>query len=268
MTKRPLTSERIGGAVRARAWLLRSEAMRVLPGGLRHCLLGGRRRLLVLGDSHALIFRDRPLRSALRTCGYVVDLVTVGGATVYGLSNPNSATNALERYRRHLLNIDERTDVLVMMGEVDCGFLAWYKVENGGGSQEAVVAEIQRRFREFVLSVRDLGPRQVFLARIPQQTIDSYDTWRGLNGQRRSVSASLQQRTELTALMNRWLSGFEAEEGFRFVDYSDTSEVDEASILPLLRPIDGSDHHYWPPGFSAIIARWFLEQRQLKERDP
>lgn len=86
----------------------------------------------IVGDSHLRGIRRAAERGLIkRGCVFT----QVPGATAVGLRNPNSTTNALETFRAALL---PRRNVIpvIHLGEVDCGFVIWYRAEKYGESLE------------------------------------------------------------------------------------------------------------------------------------
>ena len=55
---------------------------------------------------------------------YVYDVCVVYGATAQGAVNPNSKTNALNIFKKKI-NSTRADKILIMLGEVDCGFVIW-----------------------------------------------------------------------------------------------------------------------------------------------
>ena len=78
-------------------------------------------QLLALGDSHldALKYAaDLGVLSVRSSCFLIVP-----GATVVGLRNPNSLTDAVNIFRTSLFNQPVNSHVIIHLGEVDCGFV-------------------------------------------------------------------------------------------------------------------------------------------------
>ena len=76
--------------------------------------------ILVLGDSHSNVFN-------LSKKDFLVEFI--GGATAQGSVNPNSKTNSLNIFTEKLktLDLSKISNVIIMLGEVDCGFVIWYR---------------------------------------------------------------------------------------------------------------------------------------------
>ena len=82
--------------------------------------------ILVIGDSHVDIFKHKDLRRQFNKLFF--NVCSVGGATVSGLVNPNSTTQALPRFRKAIKSSKAKTTI-VNLGEVDTGFVIWYRAQ-------------------------------------------------------------------------------------------------------------------------------------------
>ena len=81
--------------------------------------------VLTLGDSHGAVFRHPTFADRFPAVAW--ETVVVPGATASGLDNPNdSRTQAYPIFRRALDTTAARR-VVVTLGEVDTGFVIWYR---------------------------------------------------------------------------------------------------------------------------------------------
>ena len=80
-------------------------------------------KVLVCGDSHTRIFSYCNKQQSQ----FTFNVCEVGGATAQGAVNPNSKTDALGIFSTKLKNTPNADKVLIMLGEVDCGFLGKVK---------------------------------------------------------------------------------------------------------------------------------------------
>ena len=64
------------------------------------------RNIIVLGDSHALVFLSRRFRRYFPLTKF--DVCSVGGATASGLDNPNSLTAAYEMFSNNLSSMPKK----------------------------------------------------------------------------------------------------------------------------------------------------------------
>src|SRR4051794_28247820 len=86
-----------------------------------------KRNILVLGDSHAVVFRSKYIKAFLPS--YKFHVYSVPGATVSGLDNPNSKTNASNIFNEAIQNNSQINNVIFLLGEVDTGFVIWYRAQ-------------------------------------------------------------------------------------------------------------------------------------------
>lgn len=66
------------------------------------------------------------------------------------MRNPNSTTNSVEAFRRALIPPPPGAIPVLQMGEVDCGFVIWYRAEKYGESVEAQMQASVDAYFEFV----------------------------------------------------------------------------------------------------------------------
>ena len=94
-----------------------------------------------VGDSHVAYFRHAAEGGLLGKRQFA--FCEVGGATAVGMRNPNSLTNALTTFSEFLKGVEKTCTVVIQLGEVDCGFVIWYRAEKYRES-------IDKQFKESV----------------------------------------------------------------------------------------------------------------------
>ena len=94
-------------------------------GRVKSMLFG--RRYFVFGDSHTEVFQHIHSNSLIPYCTFKV--IMVGGATAQGMRNPNSKTNALNVFRQELNSVHPKSKLIFLLGEVDTGFVIWYRAK-------------------------------------------------------------------------------------------------------------------------------------------
>lgn len=215
---------------------------------------------LVLGDSHAEVFNHANTR--LR--GDPFDVRAIGGATAQGAVNPNSKTDAMrffedyisQRHRHHKYCI-------VMLGEVDCGFVIWYYHEKYGTPLRAQFNRSVGNFFEFVDRVVSLyyAPQDVYICGVVPPTIMDNADKRYLTGARSQISASRVDRTRLTELYNRKLARESRRRRMKFISiFSKT--VRGGSVADEFLNEDPFDHHLSP---EKTYQLW-LDELGLRDR--
>jgi hypothetical protein len=242
---RPRAGLRIPGRRRAKpaaAWVRRQAFDRVPPRG--------RAALIALGDSHVRVVADAARRPELRAA---VSLCSVDGATAQGLRNPNSVTDARSTFERRLRGARPWQSLVFQLGEVDCGFVIWYRAEKHGEPVAAQLARSLAAYRE--LLVRHLPRHRTLVLSAPPPTIRDGQTWGSVANLRREVRASQRRRTDLTLEYNAMLAGTCAEIGARFVDVT-TPTVDPRTALVRedFRHPDPTEHHLHPARYAEVVA--------------
>jgi hypothetical protein len=86
----------------------------------------------VLRDFHTLVFESEKMKSLFPELDFSV--TSVGGAIVSGLENQNAVSKAMPQYLS-ALNTTTADAVIVMLGEVDTGFVNWYRAQKNTGFQ-------------------------------------------------------------------------------------------------------------------------------------
>lgn len=209
-----------------------------------------RTHVVVLGDSHAAVL------SEWRPPGWRFDVTSVGGATASGIRNPNSATEALPRFRARLERIRRFQPAMVVLGEVDCGYIIWKRATDGGPLLEQVLDDTIKRYTQFLAEVDGSSRAGVLVLSVPLPTLpDDASAWGEVARRRSDIAVPMHERTALTLRFNEMLQAACAAAGYRFVD-STTGQLDGYSGLirnDLIRHGSG-DHHLEDGPFKSLIA--------------
>lgn len=221
---------------------------------LRAYLTRGDRDLVCcLGDSHARVF-DRVTESSLlsRT---TLDVTWVLGATALGMANPNSRSNALVDFRKVLAGVPSDVPVVLLLGEIDCGYLLWYRADRAGHPVEEEFEQSLAAYTGFLADLRAEGRTDLVVTTVPPPTVVDYSTWSGLDNARRHVTATLEQRSVLTRDYNARLRAWAAAHDCRVLDVEDEL-VDPVTglVRPELVHPDPLNHHLDPQRFAAVVA--------------
>lgn len=207
-----------------------------------------KQRVLVIGDSHAKIFRHWSFLLGMPAVHFQV--CAVGGATASGLANPHSRTQAYNRFEAALAS-HPHDRLLVQLGEVDTGFVIWYRAAKYQAGVEEMLDLAVQTYTEFLSRLGDPGRLLVLSAPLP--TIADDNAWGEVADLRKEVTASQQQRTELTLRFNARVAAFCRERGITHVNL-DGDALGEDGVVrrDLLHP-DRNDHHYHPRRYAALI---------------
>ena len=213
----------------------------------------GRRLLFCVGDSHSRVFDALSVDGGLRHT--VVDVHWVLGATALGLANPNSRTHALEQFRSALRHVPAEETLVVVLGEVDCGFLVWHRAQQRGTAVRDEAATSLARFTEFLESLLAEGRTSLVVALVPPPTVPDYRQWAGLDNARRHVTASLEERTALTREYNDRLRAWAAAHDVRVLDYEqDLLDPRTGLVDERFRNPDPLSHHLERAAFARVVA--------------
>ena len=251
-----------GAKARRRPWLVRGARRahravrhRLLTSGpgRRYVRWRGRQVLYCLGDSHARVF-DRVAESRLLD-KTTLDVTWVLGATALGLANPNSTSNALKDFRAVLDHVPVDEALVILLGEIDAGYLIWYRAEVKGHDLDEEFERSLGNYTEFLDSLVDEGRRQLIVATLPPPTIEDYATWKGLGNARELVTASIEDRTAMTLAYNERLRVWAAKHGIRLLDIeADVMDAETGRVRAELVNPDPLNHHLHPERFAEIVA--------------
>lgn len=206
--------------------------------------------LLVLGDSHGEVFRQ-PLFAA-RFPDHTWDCVIVPGATASGLENPNnSKTQAYPAFKQALSGSNARR-VIVSLGEVDTGFVIWYRARK---YKESVFAMLDRAVDAYARFLGEFAAdHELLCVSTPLPTIRDGAPWGEVANLRKEVDASQRARTALTLEFNRRMCQRALGLGVSYLSLDGRSLGADGLVRPELMHANPSDHHYAPDRYAELIA--------------
>ncbi|WP_426203123.1 SGNH/GDSL hydrolase family protein [Pseudomonas sp. TWP3-1] len=221
--------------------------------------------VLVLGDSHALVFSSEQMKALFPEQTF--EVISVGGATVSGLQNPNSATQAMPQYLAALQSTAAKT-VIVMLGEVDTGFVIWYRAQKYGSSVEQMLERAVDNYQKFLMRIAQSF--HVICISTPLPTIRDDMQWGDVANLRKEVTTSLRERTRLTIKFNALMESFCNRQAISHLNLDKTSVDEMGRLKEILRNPDPNDHHYEPTAHAMMIApllKPLLRQHHCTERE-
>lgn len=206
-------------------------------------------RITVIGDSHVYVFKD--IRLKLRFPNKKFNICAVGGATVSGLENPNPITQAYKIFINKLNALTEDDVLIIMLGEVDTGFVIWYRAEKYKASVDEMLNLAIENYTNFLLKAKFV--RKLIVISTPLPTIrDDADLGEVAN-LRREVKASQKERTELTLKFNRLIREFCEAEEIIFIDLDIESLGQDNIVDKKLLNKCKSNHHYDPTAYTKLL---------------
>jgi hypothetical protein len=206
--------------------------------------------ILVLGDSHSPVFKHPLFKEKFPNLFF--NVLTVIGATASGLENPNSTTQAYPVFREAVRQTAAK-QIIVMLGEVDTGFVIWYRAQK---YQESVAAMMDKAVASYSKFLTELNPHfKIVCISTPLPTIQDGNDWGDIANARREVTASQVERTALTLEFNRIMQGFCAQNNICYLMLDDLSLGEHGIVKTELLNSDCNNHHYDPDQYSRLLVK-------------
>jgi hypothetical protein len=197
----------------------------------------GRREILVLGDSHVEVFI--PLERSFP--GYYFNIVKVSGATISGLKHPKSKTQAMPIFNSAIAQ--SKADLcIVLLGEVDTGFVIWYRSQKHGISVDETLESTVSNYINFLKNISK--KMSMVCISTPLPTIQDGQDWGEITNLRKDVTAKLKERTELTLKFNGKMEKLCLDNGFFFVNLDSQSLGNNGCVRKTLLNKNKNNHHY------------------------
>ena len=223
------------------------------------------KNILVLGDSHSEVFKYIQNNKLSNRYNFIT--VSVGGATSQGVNNPNSKTNSLIRFQQALQNTSSFDYVLIMLGEVDCGFTIWYYADNYNVSVEEQLERSLNGYKKFLNDHvhTKFSNDKIILAGSILPTIKDQTDKRLLMGERAKVKTGILERTKLTLEYNNKLKEICNQNNYNYIDITkDTYDFDKKQVKQEYLNEDPYDHHLDNKSSSKL---WINELNKIIEMD-
>ncbi|MGM7703728.1 hypothetical protein ACSVDE_18630 [Pseudalkalibacillus sp. Hm43] len=210
--------------------------------------------LSCFGDSHVLVFQYIKDHQFLKKTN--ISICHVGGATALGMVNPNSKTNALQTFNLSIHPLPRNRTLLFMLGEVDCGFVIWYRAQKYNLSVSSQLNETLTNYFSFLKSIQSLGFQHIVVATPPPPTIKDHQSWGDVANLRKGISATQKQRTELTQQYNQILRKYCKNNSLKLLD-TEQDFIDGATGLVDCKYLnkDPLDHHLDLAASAAVYVR-------------
>jgi hypothetical protein len=206
--------------------------------------------VLVLGDSHADVFSHKKFTDHFQNKFF--NVVWVGGATVSGLTNPKSKSQALPIFREYIKKTTAATTI-VLLGEVDTGFVIWYRANKYITTVSIMLDMAINNYQNLILEISKKSCVVCISAPLP--TIRDENDWGEVADARKEVKATQLERTELTVLFNKRMQGFCEANGFNYLSFDNESIGEDGLIRAELYSADPYDHHYDFEKYADMIIK-------------
>ncbi|WP_372396107.1 hypothetical protein ABMY26_12820 [Azospirillum sp. HJ39] len=197
-----------------------------------------------VGDSHVQSFEIAATFGLFRRPSR---FLVVPGATAVGLRNPESHTQAIVQFQQALLPVLPGVVPVIQLGEVDCGFVIWWRAQTLGEPVDAQLTESISAYACFIDSLIDAGYGRVVVTGAVLPTIPDGQRQGAVARARHTVTASLRQRTDLTLRYNERLAAEAARRGLPYIDISArVLDTGTGLIAEAYRSPNPRDHHLHP----------------------
>lgn len=199
-------------------------------------------RLLALGDSHLEALEFAANLGLLNASSYA--FMIVPGATAVGLRNPHALTNAVHIFKGALADESRESHILVHLGEVDCGFVIWWRAKKYGESVESQFGASIAAYEEFLCEVAAMGFRKLGIVGASLPTIRDGTCFGEVANKRSEVDVGIRERTDLTFSYNEELRLLAKRSGFEYLDINDAVlDRNNRLVHDFFRNQDPADHH-------------------------
>ncbi|MDR5858481.1 hypothetical protein FZZ93_04165 [Halomonas eurihalina] len=209
-----------------------------------------KKQVLVVGDSHARVFSSKELQRKTRRINW--NVCSVSGATLSGLSNPNSKTQALNVFDKALEKNSKRDALVFLLGEVDVGFVIWYRASRDEVTIKEALSKSLNNYEALIRKGKMNSP--VFVLSAPLPTIPDYGAIGDVAKERSKIKASLEDRTELTLDFNSQLKSLCGRLGAHYIDCDVNVVNEEGGLRHEFYNDNPADHHYDESSYVSLIS--------------
>ena len=221
-------------------------------------LLKGRKKLICLGDSHVEIFNYIKIQNLLKE--FDIEVLSVSGATAMGIVNPNSQTNAFKIFWEFLSGKDKNSYIVLQLGEVDCGFVIWYRAKK---YQLTVQEQFEYSLKNYFIFIKKIHKKfkNIILTGSVIPTIKENQDFGEVANLRKKVKVSLLERTKLTQNYNLELKKFAKKLNIFYFDIID-DVINKSSGVVNEKFLNENkfDHHL---SFSKTAGFWVKKIKDL-----
>ena len=198
-------------------------------------------KVLCCGDSHTKVFHFCNQKQN----EYLFDVCKVSGATAQGAVNPNSKTDALNLFQSKIKSTDA-DKILIMLGEVDCGFLIWVRSKRYNISiDEQIELCVQNLFTfvHDIINTSKYKSDDIILVGAVLPTICDSTNKQFLSGARSEVNVSQLKRPAKTIEYNALLKNKCKENGYHYIEITNTILGEKGLVRSEFLNKDPNDHH-------------------------
>jgi hypothetical protein len=204
--------------------------------------LYGARYLHCIGDSHLAAFQFTASNYFWLHTVFCWNIVQ--GATASGLANPNSKTHAFDKFKAYIGSLSEPAHMLFCLGEVDCGFVIWYRAEKYKSTVDEQFQLSLKNYIDFIKNTAEEKCGRIIVNSVPLPTILDNQSWGEIANLRREIHVSIRDRTDLTIEYNKRLRQICQDNGYSFLDLeAETLDPKTQLLKDCFRNSNKLDHH-------------------------
>ena len=198
-------------------------------------------KILCCGDSHTRVF-DYCNR---RQNEFVFDVCVVSGATAQGAVNPNSKTDALNIFEKKI-NSTRADKILIMLGEVDCGFVIWVRSKRYNISiDDQINISVNNLFTfvDNIIETKNYTNKDIIICGSILPTIKDNTDKKFLSGVRSEVDVSQLERTKKTIEYNNLLKINCHKYGYNYIEIVNNILGKDGIVRDEFLNSNSADHH-------------------------
>lgn len=198
-------------------------------------------KILCCGDSHTDVFKYCNIRQN----EFVFDVCIVAGATAQGAVNPGSKTDALNIYEKKI-NSTRSDKILIMLGEVDCGFVIWVRSKRYNISIDDQINVSVNNLFTFVnniIATKNYTNKDIIICGSILPTIKDNNNKKILNSARSEVDVSQLERTKKTIEYNNLLKINCHKYGYNYIEIVDDIIGKDGIVKDEFLNSNPNDHH-------------------------
>jgi hypothetical protein len=214
-----------------------------------------KRKIHFIGDSHTEVFKYMfTQKSKYKFSNFSFNFCIVPGATNMGLSNPNSKTEAMPIFKTYLKKVQKKDISVLMLGEVDCGFVIWYRAEKMAVPIETQFETSLNNYKELIYNIHEIIGNNIIICSVPLPTIKDGEQIGQVANERMGIKATQKERTALTIKYNRELKKLCSELNILYLDSEkETLDDNSGTVAEMYLSKRKDDHHLSNETLSEIL---------------
>lgn len=212
-----------------------------------------------VGDSHTSVFQH--IQNARSLPHTILKFCIINGATATGIANPNSQTQARPIFEKYIAQIPAGDYLLVSLGEVDCGFVIWYRSQKYGTLVQAQFEQALTGYYNFLKQCKSEGHPKLMVMSVPLPTIKDGQDWGEVANRRREIKTTLAERTAMTLKFNSHLRQFAGQNDIPFLDVEPHLYNAQTGLLDK-RYLNANplDHHLEHSAVAPVLVQLLKQQ--------